>query len=196
VTGASEDGARSTSREENARVRKDENRPIRSAWGVVKRAMHPQDLATGIARNPPEDSPSGSPYETWVPVVEVSLAEAGRTHLWSMTCCVRREVRSQAVRERRSRLDLATEQFAHPFDWGVRTRPRRTEARGSILGVESAFGFQRSRKTSCATRQKASWSGGWSLLTERKAHASGCCGEGHGFVARRMHVDSALVGWS
>jgi hypothetical protein len=27
-----------------------------------------------------------SPNETWVPVVEVSLAEAGRTHLWSMTC--------------------------------------------------------------------------------------------------------------
>jgi hypothetical protein len=47
-------------------------------------------------------------------VVEVSLAEAGRTHLWSMTCCVRREVRSQAVRERRSRLDLVTEQFGGP----------------------------------------------------------------------------------
>lgn len=50
VTGASEDGARSTSREENARVRKDENRLIRSAWGVVKRAMHLQGLATELAR--------------------------------------------------------------------------------------------------------------------------------------------------
>jgi hypothetical protein len=50
VTRASEDGARSTSREENARVRKDENRPIRSAWGVVKRAMHLQGLANGTRK--------------------------------------------------------------------------------------------------------------------------------------------------
>lgn len=77
--------------------------------------MHPWDLATGPRKRPlGEDSSPGSPNETWVLVVEVSLAEAGRTHLWSMTCCVRREVRSQAVRERRSRLDLVTEQFDGP----------------------------------------------------------------------------------
>ena len=96
-----------------------------------------------------------SPNETWVPVVEVSLAEAGRTHLWSMTCCVRREAWPQAMRERRSRLDLATEQFARPA-MGGGTRPRRTGVRGSIRGVESAFEFRRGRKTSCAIRQKAS----------------------------------------
>lgn len=71
-----------------------------------------------------------------MPVVEVSLAEAGRTHLWSMTCCVRREVRSQAVRERRSRLDLATEQFAHPFDGGTNEAAvngrERLDSRGRI----------------------------------------------------------------
>jgi len=76
VTGASEDGARSTSREENTRVEKP-GRLIRSAWGVVKRAMHPKDLAAGPRkRSWGEDNALGSPNETWVPVVEVSLAES------------------------------------------------------------------------------------------------------------------------
>lgn len=88
---------------------------IRSVWGVVKRAMHLEVPRKGVT--------AGSPNETWVPVVEVSLAEAGRTHLWSMTCCVRREAWPQARRERRSGLDLTTEQFAHPA-MGGRTRPR------------------------------------------------------------------------
>jgi hypothetical protein len=39
--------------------------------------MHPEGCSQGHT--------AGSPNETWVPVVEVSLAEAGRTHLWSMT---------------------------------------------------------------------------------------------------------------
>jgi len=38
--------ARSTSREENARLEK-HDRHIRSAWGVVKRAMHSQDPERG-----------------------------------------------------------------------------------------------------------------------------------------------------
>lgn len=92
--------ARSTSREENARLEK-HDRHIRSAWGVVKRAMHPWEPRKG-------NTPSDHRTKTWVPVVEVSLAER-----WSHASlvddhCVRREVRSQAVRERRSRLDLAT----------------------------------------------------------------------------------------
>jgi hypothetical protein len=97
-----------------------------------------------------------------------------------MTCCVRREVRSQAVRERRSGLDLATVSVAHLRDGGDDEGPGRTDARGSIRGVESAFGFQRSRKTSCAIRQKASWSGGCSPFTGRVVHASGRCGEALG----------------
>jgi hypothetical protein len=78
VTGASEDEARSTSREEETPASKREkDRLIRSAWGVVKRAMHPQDLAPGLARVPHErKAPRGSPNEAWVPVVEVSLAES------------------------------------------------------------------------------------------------------------------------
>jgi len=89
---------------------------IRSAWGVVKRAMHLEGTSQ-------EERTAGSPNEAWVPVVEVSLAEAGRTHLWSKTCCVRREAWPQARRERRSGLDLATEWFAHPA-MGGGTRPR------------------------------------------------------------------------
>lgn len=161
---------------------------------------HPKCLGRRETRRASEGprertAPSDHRTRTWVLVVEVSLAEAGRTHLWSMTCCVRREAWSQAARERRSGLDLATEQFAHPSFDGVRTRPRRTGARGSIRGVEAAFEFRRGRKTSCAIRQKASWSGGSSLLTGRRAHASGRCGEG-----RRSSQDgvcrSALVGRS
>jgi len=68
--------ARSTLREENARLEK-QDRHIRSAWGVVKRAMHSQDPAKGTRkRTSPGDSACGSPNETWVPVVEVSLAES------------------------------------------------------------------------------------------------------------------------
>jgi len=93
--------ARSTSREENARFEKYE-----------KDRLHPKCVGRRETRHasvgPARESSQGSPNETWVLVVEVSLAEAGRTHLWSMTCRVRREVRSQAVRKRRSRLDLAT----------------------------------------------------------------------------------------
>jgi len=42
VTGASEDAARTTSREKTP-ASKNGYRLIRSAWGVVKRAMHPRD---------------------------------------------------------------------------------------------------------------------------------------------------------
>jgi len=73
--------------------------------------MHPWEPRKG-------NTPSDHRTKTWVPVVEVSLAER-----WSHASlvddhCVRREVRSQAVRERRRRLDLATEQHGSPFDGG------------------------------------------------------------------------------
>jgi len=58
--------ARSTSREENARLEKyeEKDRLIRSAWGVVKRAMHPWDLATGPRKGAlGGDSSPGSPNE-------------------------------------------------------------------------------------------------------------------------------------
>jgi hypothetical protein len=51
------------------------DRHIRSAWGVVKRATHLQDSA-GTRKRTARDSACGSPIETWVPVVEVSLAES------------------------------------------------------------------------------------------------------------------------
>lgn len=114
VTGASE-GESSVDATGRKRPRRTTNRNTRSVWGVVK-TRHASEAAR-------KGNSTGSPNETWVPVVVVSLAEAGRTHLWSMTCCVRREAWPQAARERRSRLDLATEQFAHP-SMGGRTRTR------------------------------------------------------------------------
>jgi hypothetical protein len=73
--------ARSTSREEETPASKRaKDRIIRSAWGVVKRAMRPQDLAPGLARVPHErTAPADHHTRTWVPVVEVSLAES-RSH--------------------------------------------------------------------------------------------------------------------
>jgi len=64
VTGASEDDSSIPRRGKTTPASKNQNRLIRSAWGVVKRAMHPWD------------SSLGSPSETWVPVVEVSLAKS------------------------------------------------------------------------------------------------------------------------
>lgn len=82
VTGASEDGDSVDVAGRERPPRKDEDTrtdSIRSAWGVVKRAMHPQDPATGcLARggHGVGTAPADHRTRTWVPVVEVSLAES------------------------------------------------------------------------------------------------------------------------
>jgi len=115
VTGASEDGESVDVAGRTRPRSKSRNRPIRSAWGVVKRARHPKVLARGQRLRITE--------RTWVPVVEVSLAES-RSHASLVDDpCVRREAWSQAARERRSGLDLVTESLAH-LSMGCGARPR------------------------------------------------------------------------
>jgi len=50
VTGASEDESSVDAAGGQCPLRKNGNRAIRSAWGVVKRAMHLEDLARGAHR--------------------------------------------------------------------------------------------------------------------------------------------------
>lgn len=117
VTGASEDESSVDVAGRTRPPRKAGTDSIRSAWGVVKRAMHPWASSQG-------EHAQGSPNETWVPVVEVSLAEAGRTHLWSMSVAFvvkcGRKPRGNGVRGSIS----ATEQSLPPSKRGERTRPR------------------------------------------------------------------------
>jgi hypothetical protein len=59
--------------------KRSKDRHIRSAWGVVKRAMHLQDSDWGSQENQLGAAPADHRARTWVPVVEVSLAES-RSH--------------------------------------------------------------------------------------------------------------------
>jgi len=79
VTGASEDDRSvDVAGRRTPASKSSKDRHIRSAWGVVKRAMHLQDSA-GARKRTNRDSAGRSPNEAWVPVVEVSLAES-RSH--------------------------------------------------------------------------------------------------------------------